>query len=116
MISKPIANKIMPIPVTGLVGKNELLFDEAIDKHYMRLATTERLTEHIGNSLSGYWGDVAMEYNIHSNNKKVVGSKKSHQNFIISNKYVKKLLLKISNKIISKYTRVVYKKVFNILY
>lgn len=103
MISKSTANKIMPIPVTGLIGKNELLFDKAIDKHFMRLATTERLTEHIGNSLSGYWGDVAKKYNIHSNNKKFVGSKKGHQNFIISNKYVKKLLLKISNKIISKY-------------
>jgi len=103
MISKKVANKIMPIPVTGLVGANELLFDEAIDKHYMRLATTERLTEHIGNSLSGHWGNVAKKYNVDTTAKELKQTKRNSNNFIYSNKYVKKLLLAISNRIIRKY-------------
>lgn len=99
IVRTEVARSIIPLKVLTLVAHNEELFDEAINEKYMRLATLERLTEHIGNSLSGEWGKYAGDDNNLIYNK----NKSSHNYSIFQNKLVKSTLIRLYNKIFKLY-------------
>ena len=95
--------KIFPLDNFRPVGRNELLFDAAVDKlGSLRLSTTERYARHIGNVLTPEWQEKAAELNLALSTKKLA-AQAGFLNRMAHTRLVERILMGVYTRIFRLY-------------